>query len=262
MSQININAELPIEGTLNDGPEEVAEGAVESAEATEESVETETETPTESPTEEKPATTESEPVASVDTALETQLQGLQQERVKLLKEIQELRGQRRDLKKEELVKVNQEISDLKDVAPQDVELIEKVLRSKGYMRKDEVEGMTYKAVQDEELNTFLAEFPEYKPENDPNDINWNSLQRALAIYAKPSNPRGWKEILRKAHKDIAPVSSDRTLEVKKQQVRTAGVGQSGVQKSSSRKTFSPSQRQAYLDGGWSKEEIDKMEENL
>lgn len=261
-----MSAELPIRGTLNDGPEEEAEEGVK--EAPTEEVEEEKETPTELPAEqeetleEKPGTEVSEPSKADDTELERQMRGLQEERVRLLKEIQELRGQRRDLKKDELAKVDDKIEELNDVHPDDVNLIEKVLRSKGYVTKAEAEGMSYKAVSDEELNQFLSEYPEYKPENDPQDVNWNTLQRALAIYARPTDPRSWREILRKAHKDIAPVSSDRTLAVKKQQVRTAGVGASGVQKSSSRKTLTAEQRRAYEDGGWSKEEISKLEENL
>lgn len=268
---INLNAELPIKGTLNDGPEEVAEEGVKKVPA-EEVAEEEKETPAELPAEKaepetetpekKPAVTEDETVKSVDTGLEKQLQGLQEERVKLLKEIQELRGQRRELKKEELIKVDTKLDLLQDVNPDDVQVIEKVLRAKGYMTKDEAEGMSYKAIQQEELNKFLSEFPEYKPENDPHDVNWNTLQRALVIYAKPSDPRKWNELLKKAHKDLAPAPSDRTLEVQKQQLKTAGVGTGGVQKSSLRKTLTSEQRRVYEDGGWSKEDIKKIEENL
>ena len=262
MTQLELSAELPIAGTLNDGPEEVVEEAVQPANTVAKVPVEEKETPSNPPIEEKPDITEDEPVKVVDTGLEKQMQGLQEERVKLLKEIQQLRGQRRDLKKEELLQVNEKIDELKDVNPDDVSLIEKVLRSKGYVTKAEAEGMSYKAIQDEELNKLLTEFPEYKPENDPHDINWSTIQRALAIYAKPSDPRKWNEILRKAHRDIAPATSDRTLEVKKQQVKLAGVGTGGVQKSSSRKTLSPEMRRTYEDGGWSKEEIDKIESNL
>ncbi len=265
---ININAELPIKGTLNDGPEEVAEEEVKQA-VGEKSTEEEKESPPEPPAEEpekelekKPAVAEDETAKSVDTGLEKQLQGLQEERVKLLKEIQELRGQRRELKKDELIKVDEKLDQLQDVNPEDVQVIEKVLRAKGYVTKEEAEGMSYKAIQQEELNKFLAEFPEYKPENDSHDVNWNALQRALVIYAKPSDPRKWNELLKKAHKDMAPATGDRTLEVQKQQLKIAGVGTGGAQKSSSRKTLTSEQRRVYEDGGWSEEDIKKIEENL
>jgi hypothetical protein len=264
MTDVNISTELPIEGTLNDGPEETVEEEVKEAvteEVAEEVKETPAELPAEPEKEEKPAESVKTEVSD-DTGLEKQLRGLQDERVKLLKEIQELRGQRRELKHEELIKVDNKIDQLKDVNPDDVQVIEKVLRAKGYVTKDEAEKMTYQAVQQEELNKFLAEFPEYKPENDPHDLNWSSLQRALAIYAKPSDPRKWSEILKKAHKDMAPAPSDRTLEVQKQQLKTAGIGTGGVQKSSSRKTLTPDQRQVYKDGGWSEEEIKQIEQNL
>lgn len=262
MNEINKTEELQIKGTLNDGPEDDPQEEVKE-EAVEETPK-EKATPSELPAEEKPAEIEpSEPVPSDGASeLEKQLSGLQNERVKLLQEIQELRGQRRDLKKEELKEVDKTIDALEGVHPQDVQLVEKILRAKGYITKQEAQGMSYQAIQNEELNSFLSEFPEYKPENDPSDVNWNALQRALAIYAKPSNPRQWREVLRKAHKDIAPTGSDRTLEVKKQQVRTAGVGTGGVQKSSSRNTLTPEQRKVYEDGGWSKEEISEIEKNL
>lgn len=247
------------------GQEEVVESTTEAT--TEEVVETEKETPAEPPAEpekeEKPAPKESETRRSDDTEnLEGQLQALQNERVKLIKEVQELRGQKRELKKEELFKVDNKIEELKDVAPEDVNLIEKVLRAKGYMTREEAEGMSYKAIQDEELKKFLDEFPEYRPENDQADVNWNTLQKALAIYAKPSDPRRWSELLRKAHRDIAPSYSGRAMEVKKQQVKTAGVGASGVQRSSSRKTFDSEKRLILKQGGFTEEDIARMESRL
>lgn len=246
-----------------------SEGIQEVKQVPKETLEQETETPTELPAEtideiveEKPA----EPVQAVlrdDTnSLEKQLLGLQEEKTKLLKEIQHLRGDRRELKKDELIRVDNKIDELQDVNPQDVQLIDKVLRSKGYLTKAESEKMFYDSVKQEKLNSFLEKYPEYKPENDPNDLNWSALTREVSIYAQPSDPKRWETILEKAHKDLAKPVSDQHVEIKRQQLKTAGVGSSGVQRSSSQKTLNPEQRSMYERGGWSEEEIKQIENRL
>lgn len=235
---------------------EVAEGAEE-----EQPSEEEEELPSELPAEKQPA----RPEPSVDTeGLVQQVQGLQEERVKLLKEIQDLRGRRRELKREELITVEKKIEDLKDVAPADVELIEKVLRSRGYITQQEAHKMFYESVKQEELNRFLEEFPEYKPENDTHDVNWNVLQRELSYYRMPDDPHLIGEILRRAHRAVTKPSSDRgtAVETKRRQVQVAGVGGGGVQRSSSKQSLNVDQRWALERGGWSEEEIKHIESQL
>lgn len=231
---------------------------------TDEVTEKEKETPAEPPAVETPASSEpNKSEQSVDTSdLTNQIQGLQEERVKLLREIQSLRGQKRELKKEELFKIDQKVDELKDVHPDDVALIDKVLRQKGYITRDEASKMAYESVKNEELNKFLEKYPEYKTDNDPNDLNWNTLQRELGLYRMPDDPKRIGEILERAHKGIVNVSSDRTLEIKKQQLKTAGVGSQGVQKSSSRKTFDPEKRVMLRHGGFTDEDIARMESRL
>src|SRR3990167_5045619 len=148
------------------------------------------------PPEEKP--TETEEVA--DETKETEqneseraLAALQKERAKLLKEISELKGQRREIKQEKLKEVEQNIDDIKDVNPEDVSLIDRVLRAKGYMTKDEANRMFYETVKQETLDKFLSKYPEYRPENDPDDIHWIAFQRQIEKekelgYSLPKNP--------------------------------------------------------------------------
>ncbi len=251
--------------TMNMVPEFTDDGTVEEVKETpvEQTVE-ETETPPDLPPEQETVVPEEKPAQQRDDSgeLAKQVNGLQEERVKLLKEIQELRGQRRDIKKEELIKVDQKLDDLKDVNPQDVDLIDKVLRSKGYLTKEESQKMFYESVKQEELAKFLDQYPEYKPENDPHDVNWNTLQRELAFYRMPDDPKKIREVLNRAHGAIAKVTPDRTLEVKKQQIKTAGVGSGGVQRSSSKKTLDPDKLAMLRQGGWSDEDIAKIESKL
>lgn len=226
-----------------------------------ESTPEEKETPPEPPAENETVP----PKAEDDTnLLVQQLQGLQEERKKLLQQIHDLRGQRRELKQEELIKVEKKIDDeLKDVNPEDVTVVERILRSKGYITKEESHQMFYESVKNEELEKFLIKYPEYKPENDPNDTNWGSLQKELGYYRKPTNPHDIAVILERAHRSLKQqVGGDRDVSVKKRQLEVAGVGGGGVQRSSSRKSLNPSFRQMYEQGGWSEEEIKRMEANL
>lgn len=249
--------------------DEVSGRGVEEVKETTEEVVLEKETPAEPPaesveTEEKPAL----PEESVDTGnLTKQISGLQEEREKLLHEIQTLRGSRRELKQQEVARVDQKIQvasdELKDLAPEDVNLIDRVLRSKGYITKADSSQMFYDAVKNEEITKFLNQFPEYKAENDTHDLNWSALERQIKTwYRMPDDPHSVGELLLKAHRDIAKAPSDRGLEVKKQQVKVASSGSSGAQRSSSTRSLTPDQKQIYRSGGWSEEEIKKIEQNL
>ena len=238
----------------------VAIGQEEVKEVTDEVIEPEKETPSAPPAEEKPAPLLDQ--GSEDTEAQRKIQALEEQRVKLLKEISELRGQRREIKQEKLLQVDEQIQEMKDVHPEDAAIVEKVLRAKGYIRKDEAHQMFYDSVKQEELSKFLSKYPEYKPENDQNDLNWSALQRELGYYKMPSDPHAVGEILERAHRAVARVSSDPIPQAKKRQLEVAGVGAGGVQRSSSKKTLDPRYRQELERGGWSEEEIKRIESNL
>ncbi len=192
-----------------------------------------------------------------------QVNGLTNEREKLLQEIQSLRGVRREIKKDELVKVDAKIDELKDLHPDDVKVVEKILKAKGYVTKDEADKIIYNNTQQDELDKFLSKYPEYKPDNDKHDINWNALQRELQLYRMPTDPHQIQLILERAHNSIQKPSGDRTITTIKQKIAIAGVGSGGTQRSSSSgKTLSPRLKEEFSRGGWSDEEITKMESRL
>ena len=241
-------------------PEEAETGQEEVKEAgTEEASEEEKETPSELPAEEKPVAMSDEDAEK----LQTQTEALQKERESLLVDIRALRGERRDLKQKQLDKVEEAIDDLKDTHPDDVKLIERVLQAKGYVRKEDVEKRIYSETQQQQLNSFLDEHPEYKPENDTQDLNWQRLQRELEVYRMPQDPKKVGEVLERAHKSISGFSDGRSFETKKHLAKTAGVGGGQSSSSSSRmKSLSPEQAEAYRRGGWSEEEIKNIEKKL
>lgn len=244
-------------------PEEVKQPVVEeTAEEVKETPEPPAEKPDDTPIVED--TRELNPVGNVQE-LQKAVQGLQEERVQLRKEISELRGQRREIKQDQLARVEQQIDQLKDVNPDDVSVIEKVLRAKGYMTKEESSQMFYEAVKQEELNKFLDKFPEYKPENDPNDTNWAALQRELGFYRTPANPHQVYDLLERSHRAIVKVPSGQSvpIQAKQRQVQLAGAGSGGTQRPSPSGTpIDPDKKAMLRQGGFSEEEITNMEKRL
>lgn len=249
------------EGSMENGEEEVKETMGEQL------IE-ETDTPAELPADEqenvdqKPAqtgdNTDNDPV--LDAKLAKATEGLRKEIVGLRNKVNTLTGGDRKLAQEQLVVTQQKLDDLADVNPADVALIEKVIKSKGYVTKDEAQAVNYDTVQKQVLATFLDKYPEYKPENDPENTNWNRLVGEYGLYAKPRDPMQIATLLERSHKATAPIVSDRNLPEKKRALQVASAGSGGKGKSSSGGTpLTAQQRLMYEQGGWSAEEIDAME---
>ena len=88
--------------------------------------------------------------------------------------------------------------------------------------------------------------------------------REFGDYRTPGNPRDIGRLLEKAHKTVGKIAADPNVSAKKRQVEIASVGSSGgnVQRSSSRKALDPHKRSVLEQGGWSEEEIKRIELNL
>ena len=115
------------------------------------------------------------------------------------------------------------------------------------------------------LHKFLEKHSEYRPENDPGDINWQTLQREISFYKSPSNPHSMGEILERAHKQVRPTnpSPAKPIEQVKRQLEVAGVGSGGTQNSSSApKSLSAKYKEELIRGGWNEEDIKNIEKNL
>lgn len=240
----------------------------------------EKETPSEPSIEEKPAEETSdgseaektpEEETSEDTGEEPEeseelkaVQGLQEEKEKLLTDIRDLRGQRRDLRSEETKEVTAQAKDeLKDLHPDDVKTIDRIIQARGYVSKDELNKKFYETVKQEELNKFLDKYPEFKPENDPEDKNWTAFQEELKYYRMPENPHQVSKVLEKARKSISVPSSDRSIaQASQKRMETAGVGaKGGASKASPLQSFDPQDVDAMSRGGFSIEEIKEILKN-
>ena len=221
----------------------------------------EKDTQSEPPADNQPGT----PVGADDaTSKEREIEGLQREKEKLLRQIVELKGQRREIKQEEIRKIDDKIDNLEDINKNDLDIMERVLKAKGYMTREESNKLLYEKIKDEELNGFLEKYPEYKPENDPNDTNWSLLQSELRYYRSPDDPKQIRQILERAHRSVSkPTLGDRTAQqVKKHNIAVASTGAGGSQRSSSGKSLDPAKRLMLAQGGWSEEEIKNIEKNL
>lgn len=144
-----------------------------------------------------------------ESAVEEVISARQLEADRLLKEIVGLKKERRQVREEPKVFVPAQQTDaLQDVNPADVELIEKVMKAKGYVKSDDLSQMTYKEKETAAKDTWLAAHPEYLPENDQDDRNWNALRGVLNSYFKaPANPEEVTKVLDLAHQMLKPQNS-------------------------------------------------------
>ncbi len=234
--------------------------------------------PAETVTPEPPAEKPLDPPVQVDTTVPSQpiqdpeqeraIAGLQAERVKLLKEISELKGQRREIKQDQLAAVNQQIDELKDVHPDDVNLVEKIIRAKGYMTKEESSKMFYQAIKQEEEGRFFDKFPEYKVENDPDGRNWSLFENEVSRLRElgwtiPTNPRKIGEAMELIHKNIVKVPSGPSVPAQRRAIEVASHGGGGAQRPSpSSNKLTPERIEMYKRGGWSDEDIKAIEARL
>lgn len=196
--------------------------------------------------------------------LKTQLQALEETKKALLDEITDLRGQRRKLKEAEIGRVEDKIeqvqADIQDVNPEDIKVIDKINRSRGYMTQADVKRMFYEEVKQEVLDSFLSKYPEYKPENDLNDTRWNALQKEISWYKMPENPRMIATLLERARKAITPNTSEQNTTTVRKQLSTAAVGSQGIQRSSPSPSINPDLR-AMLHG-FDEEDIKNISKRL
>jgi len=228
--------------------------------------ETETEE-IDAPLEEAPAAEETQEEAPdpVLTAREAQ-------KAQLLKEIEDLRAERRKERGADPLivpaKPKEEVVDLADVNENDVKLIEKVLKAKGYVRKDEFDGIasaaSRKQTMESEKDAWLAKHPEYLPANDPEDKNWNALNATLSAYFKaPDNPKEISRVLDAAHAlnnpntPTMPVKSKASVDAAKDKISSSSKGTSG----GASKTTPGSKSKMDLSGlqGFSDEELAEMQ---
>lgn len=72
----------------------------------------------------------------------------------------------------------------------------------GFVRSDQLKATEYNQTAEGELSSFLERHPEYDATNDKEGILWNRMKEEFAMYKPPQNPKDYRKILERAHRDI------------------------------------------------------------
>ncbi len=95
---------------------------------------------------------------------------------------------------------------LKKYNPTEIAALREVLpalaEEMGYVRKDDLTMSSYKEKADDVLNEFLDAHPEYLPENDKDNVLWNRFTEELKMFVTPQNPKEYKKLFDRVHRDI------------------------------------------------------------
>jgi hypothetical protein len=203
-------------------------------------VEGEEEELVDAPVEDVPAAVEQPKPKVISESVET----LEAKKQVLLNELLELRREKRaekgvpfqsHQKESKLFVPEKEENPLEDVSSEDVALIEKVLKAKGYVRQDDLSKKDYSSGIKNFTESWLEKNPEFKPENDPNDENWNKLNAyATKFFNTPSNPKDVLEILDVAKERLfgkstaqLPTKSLHSVAAKKEKIAISAKPSSG-----------------------------------
>ena len=233
----------------------------------------EKETPSETSTEEKPVEELPQKPEKVEEEVPDDtkaIAGIVSEKQKLLDEVIELRKARRELKsepKDVVVQQPEPEVDLSDVDPETKEMVEKVIKAGGYVKKSDVEKLTYSNVKQDALDAFLEKHPDLKVENDPNDLNWTRFDSTLKLFKQPvANQKSFNQVLESAYKLAFPTNSKsiEDLKSKREVLNTASLGT--TKKSSPGTTPSSANdirlAEMYRRGGFSDEDTQEMLKDL
>ena len=91
------------------------------------------------------------------------------------------------------------------------EVVDVLAEKKGWVRKGDLQKENYNTVANDQLESFLAEHTEYLPENDTDNTLWESFKSEFALYKQPENPKEFKRIFNKIHKEIFGIQPQQNL---------------------------------------------------
>lgn len=174
--------------------------------------------------------------------------------------------------------VTEKKSDLSKFRKEDIEYFQELAGALGYAKAEDIEKtkevffqQSYELVKREEIKKFLDTHPEYKPENDSEDLRWNAMKSEFDFYKLPEDPHKFGDLLERAHHAVSGSSfSDKTKVdsiIAKKKAAQAGQtsvgGGGGQQKGSSQpksKKMEHLQKLAVKGGlqGYSQEELEEM----
>lgn len=237
---------------------------------------TEGDEPDEAAEDEEPETTESSVTEPEETELDKDRkanEAIKAEKARLLKEVEDLRLQRRKLRQDgpevppPLIVDSADPNELADIDPTSVEVIERVIKAKGYVKKEEIHAEAQQKSLDEAQNSWLKDHPEYLPANDPDDTRWNALISATKIFVRPTTAQELQRVLSLAHRDLnpdaptksptIPQKSRAAIDAKAEKIKVSSKTGGGA---GTRATSSASKKNLDLSGlqGFTKEELEEL----
>lgn len=104
------------------------------------------------------------------------------------------------------------------------EVVDVLAEDMGFVRKDQLGATTFQEKASEELDKFLEKHLEYLPENDKDNVLWNRFKEEYALYKQPKDPKDFKKIFERAHRDIfdiKPAGALKTINAAKEKIKVA-----------------------------------------
>lgn len=151
---------------------------------------------------------------------------LRAELTKLRKDIR-IQQQQELLKKDNLF-VKKEEDILSEYDPEEIAKLDKILASKGYVKKGELEAQSFEQSANEQLKSFLDSHPEYKPENDKDGLLWNQFrERYQILNVNPKDPKVLKDVFNMVHNSLHGSSSIDIKKIKASQAKINVASHSG-----------------------------------
>jgi uncharacterized protein YecE (DUF72 family) len=246
----------------------------------------ETETPAPSSEEDKPAPepepeptpekdtekTDQEPVPEAEVAPEVvkepkPVEGETPREKALRLEATRLKGLLRKERQDELfVKqptVKSKEEDLSEYDPEELKRFEKLAKSLGFAKRDEIVRDSVQDKNNNEFETFIEAHPEYSAENDKDGVLWNQFKTEFALYNPPQDPKTLRKVLNKVHNEIygvKPAVNLNKINAQQQKLKVAShAGTMGSKASiSSPKTIINSNIRRDMLKGFSEEDLVEM----
>jgi len=173
----------------------------------------------------------------------------------------------------------EEQDDLSDIDEEQIQLFERIAKSRGYIPKTEFEAQRFETARKSAQKEFVKEHPEYHVNNDTEDILFTALQKELSKYVVPEDPDEISERFEDAHEKVMkkyPERFSKKKVVTKQQVaaqsrmkvasagsKTPSAPQSKVAKKMSAEAaevLTDERIQILKNSGWSDKDIEELQD--
>lgn len=202
---------------------------------------------------------------------------LHKDYTKKTQELAELKRTRQS-QEEGKIEKKKEKPDLSKFRQEDITYFEQLASALGYAKSEEIEQREvkarighYESVKREEIKKFLDSHPEYKPENDSDDLRWNAIKAEFDLYKIPEDPKNFNQLLERAHRTISGTSQSTDSKkiadiIARKKAAASGQTSMGGGGGESKSTGVKSKKMEQLSkiaaegglSGYSKEEIEEM----